>query len=60
MTTAKRLLVLLGLVSGMVLAPAASALADSIVEVKPCPSGYEGVIVTVDGHSASVCQNILP
>lgn len=60
MTAAKRLLLVLGLVTGMVLAPAASALADPIVDVDACPYGYTGVIVTVNGNEAMVCQNIFP
>lgn len=57
----KRLALVLGSVAVMGLAPAASALAsEAIIEVAKCPTGYTGVVVTVNGNSATVCQNIKP
>jgi hypothetical protein len=37
-----------------------SAFASDVVELKTCPTGYEGVVIGVSGRYVSVCQNILP
>jgi len=38
-------------------APAAHA---ALVQASPCPSGYQGVTLSVDNHDAMVCENIVP
>jgi hypothetical protein len=37
-----------------------AASASDVIDVKTCPTGYEGVVVGVNGRYVSVCQNILP
>lgn len=58
--TVRRVVLVVAMALAMVIGPSVAAFANPIIEVKKCPTGYEGVVVVVDGHTVLVCQNILP
>ena len=31
---------------------------EALLDAAPCPDGYQGVVVTVDGHEVRVCENL--